>query len=144
MALRRVGSARIPRTSKGFRVAAFRSEQTSQEDPESSDMEEAASWGTDAGDAQAEEDICWMLRTYAFPGVTVHVCEHSAVVMVPVLDQSYSRYKWRDLEEAMGYLGAEASEKLRGMRDAAHLFPEGSELLHDYEHHKGRGPAGCI
>ena len=58
--------------------------------------------------------------------------------MVPVLDQSLSRYKWRDLDEAMGYLGAEASEKLRGMRDAAHLFPEGSELLHDYEHHKGQ------
>ena len=56
-------------------------------------MEEAPAGGTDADDAQAGEDICWMLRTYAFPGVTVHVYEHSAVVMVPVLDRSYSRYE---------------------------------------------------
>ncbi len=62
-------SAGILRTSKGFRVAAFRSKHKSVEDSESSDMEEdmeeAPAEDTDADDAQAGEDISWMLRTFA-------------------------------------------------------------------------------
>ena len=78
-------------------MAAFRSKHKSVEDAESSDMEEdmeeAPAEDTDADDAQADEDISWMLLTFVFPGVTVHLYEHSAVVMVPVLDQFYFRYK---------------------------------------------------
>ena len=75
---------------QGLRVAVFRSKRPWPDGVGCSDTEELGSEAADVGRSPAEEETCWVLSTYAFPGATVHIYEQSAVVMVPILSQDLS------------------------------------------------------
>ncbi len=73
---------------------------------------------------------------HSIQGITVHLFENNAMVMIPILKRALAGYSTKELDVAMGHLGCSAVELLRTTDDGKSLLSENATLESAIEHHK--------